>query len=281
MIYLVLAIASSASISIMMRASEKYVKNEMVMFMANYGVCMLMSLVFMKDMTQVSNLVMQSDKVTLILGILSGVMYLANFLFYKYNMKQNGIVMSATFMKLGVLVPTIMAIVVFQEIPRWTQVIGILVAVGAIILINFEKNALSESKYMIGLLLLLLLSGFTDSMANIFDELGDAGMKDAYLLVTFGMALLITIVFLCFKRIKIGIKEVVFGACIGIPNYLSSRFLLLALEEIEAVLVYPTYSVATMIVIMIVGVLVFREKLSKRKVCALGMILTSIALLNI
>ncbi|MBQ6843615.1 MAG: EamA family transporter [Agathobacter sp.] len=281
MIYLVLAIASSASISIMMRASEKYVKNEMAMFMANYGVCMLMSLVFMKDMTQVSNLVMQSDKVTLILGILSGVMYLANFLFYKYNMKQNGIVMSATFMKLGVLVPTIMAIVVFQEIPRWTQVIGILVAVGAIILINFEKNALSESKYMIGLLLLLLLSGFTDSMANIFDELGDAGMKDAYLLVTFGMALLITIVFLCFKRIKIGIKEVVFGACIGIPNYLSSRFLLLALEEIEAVLVYPTYSVATMIVIMIVGVLVFREKLSKRKVCALGMILTSIALLNI
>jgi len=281
MIYLVLAIASSASISIMMRASEKYVKNEMAMFMANYGVCMLMSLVFMKDMTQVSNLVMQSDKVTLILGILSGVMYLANFLFYKYNMKQNGIVMSATFMKLGVLVPTIMAIVVFQEIPRWTQVIGILVAVGAIILINFEKNALSESKYMIGLLLLLLLSGFTDSMANIFDELGDAGMKDAYLLVTFGMALLITIVFLCFKKIKIGIKEVVFGACIGIPNYLSSRFLLSALEEIEAVLVYPIYSVATMIVIMIVGVLVFREKLSKRKVCALGMILTSIALLNI
>jgi hypothetical protein len=30
MIYLILAIASSASISIMMRASEKYVKNEIV-----------------------------------------------------------------------------------------------------------------------------------------------------------------------------------------------------------------------------------------------------------
>lgn len=34
MIYLILAIASSAAISIIMRASEKYVKNEMSMFMA-------------------------------------------------------------------------------------------------------------------------------------------------------------------------------------------------------------------------------------------------------
>ena len=281
MIYLILAIASSASISIMMRASEKYVKNEMAMFMANYGVCMMMSLGLMDDMTQVTNLVVQSDKITLILGILSGVMYLANFLFYKYNMKQNGIVMSATFMKLGVLVPTIMAVVVFQEIPRLTQVLGILVAIGAIILINFEKNALSESRHMIWLLVLLLLSGFTDSMANVFDEIGDAGMKDAYLLVTFGTALFITIGCICLKKMKIEMKEILFGACIGIPNYLSSRFLLLALEDIEAVLVYPTYSVATMIVIMVVGVLVFHEQLSKKKVCALGLILTSIALLNV
>ena len=131
------------------------------------------------------------------------------------------------------------------------------------------------------LLVLLLLSGFTDYMANVFDEIGDAGMKDAYLLVTFGTALFITIGCICLKKMKIEMKEILFGACIGIPNYLSSRFLLLALEEIEAVLVYPTYSVATMIVIMVVGVLVFREKLSKKKVCALGMILTSIALLNV
>lgn len=126
MIYLILAIASSAAISIIMRASEKYVKNEMSMFMAN-------------------------------------------FLFYKYNMKCNGIVMSAAFMKLGVLVPTIMA-------------------VGAIVLINFEKDAFSESKHMLWLLLLLLLSGFTDSMANVFDKVGDASQKDAYLLATFGTA---------------------------------------------------------------------------------------------
>ncbi len=281
MIYLVLAILSSACISVMMRASEKYVKNEMGMFMANYGVCMLLSFGFMKDVVQITNLVVKPAGVTLALGVLSGIMYLANFLFYKYNMKQNGIVMAATFMKLGVLVPTIMAVLVFREVPKITQVIGILVAVVAIILINFEKNALAKSKYMIGLLLLLLLSGLTDSMANVFDEIGNVEMKDVYLLVTFGTAFLITIGIICFKKMKIGIKEVLFGACIGVPNYFSSRFLLMALERIEAVLVYPTYSVATMIVIMITGVVIFKERLSKKNICALGMILLAIALLNV
>ncbi len=281
MIYLILAIASSALISIMMRASEKYVKNEMAMFMANYGICMMLSLAFVKDMSQVSGFMAKPDVLTLILGVSSGVMYLVNFLYYKYNMKQNGIVMSATFMKLGVLVPTIMAVVVFREVPKWTQVIGIFVAIAAIVLINFEKNSFSKSKHMIGLLFLLLLSGFTDSMSNIFEEMGDAGMKDVYLFVTFGTAFMITIGMICFGKMKIGIKELIFGACIGVPNYLSSRFLLLALEDVEAVLVYPTYSVSTMIVIMIAGIVIFRERLSKKNICALGMILASITLLNI
>ena len=45
MIYLVLAILSSALISIGMRLGEKHVKNEMGMFMANYAVwfCLLLS----------------------------------------------------------------------------------------------------------------------------------------------------------------------------------------------------------------------------------------------
>ncbi|MBR2044724.1 MAG: hypothetical protein IJ958_01150 [Agathobacter sp.] len=280
MIYLVLAIASSAAISILMRASEKYVKNEMGMFMANYAVCMLMSFLFMKNMAQVGQLGSSAGRVALVLGILSGVMYLANFLFYKYNMKHNGIVMSATFMKLGVLVPTIMAVLVFKESLSGFQFVGIMVAISAIVLIHFEKNAFSESKHMVGLLLLLLLSGLTDSMANVFEKLGNADTKDAYLLVTFGMAFLITVLLIIFRKIRVGKQELLFGALIGIPNYFSSRFLLLALEEIDAVLVYPTYSVATMIVIMLAGVCVFHENMSKKKFLAVGMIIVALGLLN-
>lgn len=281
MVYLILAIASSAAISIIMRSSEKYVKNEMAMFMANYAVCMILSVAFMQDKTQISALTGNRVNLTFALGVISGVMYLANFLFYKYNMKCNGIVMPATFMKLGVLVPTIMAVAVFGELPRWTQVAGIFVAVGAIVLINFEKNAFSESKHMLWLLLLLLLSGLTDSMANVFDKVGDASQKDAYLLATFGTAFVVAVSLVCVTRTKAAAKDIIFGALIGVPNYFSSRFLLLALQDVEAVLVYPTYSVATMITITVVGILVFHEHVSKKKLCALGLIMLALVLLNV
>lgn len=223
----------------------------------------------------------RSGALTVALGVISGVLYLVNFVFLKFNMKHNGIVMSSTFMKLGVLVPTIMAVVVFRELPGWTQVVGIVVAVAAIILINFEKDALSESKHKLWLLLLLLLSGFTDSMANVFEKLGEAGMKDAYLLVTFATAFVVALSLALKGRSQVASKDFIFGALIGIPNYFSSRFLLLALENVEAVLVYPMYSVATIIAITIVGIMVFREKVSKKKMGALGLILLALVLLNV
>ena len=107
MFYLVLAILSSTLISIFMRISEKYLKNQMAMFMANYAVCMLLSILFMTG--ERSALQGQSMKIAVVLGILSGVLYLGNFMLLQYNMKHNGIVLSSTFMKLGVLIPTVIS----------------------------------------------------------------------------------------------------------------------------------------------------------------------------
>lgn len=280
MFFLLLAIVCSVMISITMRISEKYVKNEMGMFMTNYGVCMLLAFAFIQDKSQIADMIGDAGYLTLALGVIAGILYLGNFVLLKFNMTHNGIVMSSIFMKLGVLVPTVMAVVVFHEVPRWTQVVGILIAVVAIILINFEKDALSEGKKKLWLLVLLLMSGFAEGMTNVFDELGNAQLSDGYLFATFGTAFLISIV-LAIKGGKVTGKEVLFGALLGVPNYFFSRFLLQSLESVPAVLVYPTYSVTTIIIITIVGVVAFREVVSKKKLCALGLILLALVFLNI
>lgn len=280
MFFLLLAIVCSVMISITMRISEKYVKNEMGMFMTNYGVCMLLAFAFIQDKSQIGDMIGDAGYLTLALGVIAGILYLGNFVLLKFNMTHNGIVMSSIFMKLGVLVPTVMAVVVFHEVPRWTQVVGILIAVVAIILINFEKDAISEGKKKLWLLVLLLMSGFAEGMTNVFDELGNAQLSDGYLFATFGTAFLISIV-LAIKGGKVTGKEVLFGALLGVPNYFFSRFLLQSLESVPAVLVYPTYSVTTIIIITIVGVVAFREVVSKKKLCALGLILLALVFLNI
>lgn len=274
MFYLGLTVLSSVLISIFMRLSEKYVQNQMGMFMANYACCIVFSYWFFDT----SNIVF--DIRTVPLGMIAGSLFLLNFLFLKLNMKYNGMVLSSTFMKLGVMIPTLMAIVVYREVPSSFQVIGILLALVAIVLINFEKEAISEGSKKIWLIFLLLMSGFTDSMANIFEQLNLPTSNDIYLIITFISAFVIVMGISIYKKQKITTKDIFFGILIGIPNYFSVRFLLLALESLDAMIVYPVYSVLTIVILTVFGVLVFKEKISKKKGIALGLILLSLYLLN-
>lgn len=258
-----------------MRYSERHVKNEMGMFMANYAVCILLAVLHME-----SGIGAGADLSTVLMGAVCGILYLANFVFLKYNMKNNGVVLSTTFMKLGVLIPTLMAILVFREIPTGLQVLGIALAIVAIVMIHFEKDAVGESHRKMGLLGLLLLSGTTDSMANIFEQLGASDAKDVYLLMTFLTAFLIALVMMLSKKVKVTKKDISYGILIGVPNYYSARFLLLSLGNISAVLVYPIYSVATIIVITMAGMILFREQISRKKAVALVLILMALGLLN-
>lgn len=279
MIYLILSIVSSALISICMRVSEKHIRNQMGMFMANYATCILLSFLFIEE--KAGYLTKNMSLPVVGMGLACGILYLVNFIFLKFNMKHNGIVLATTFMKLGVLIPTLMAVVVFHETPGWTQVVGIGLSIVAIIIIHFEKDAIQEGNKKIWLLLLLMLSGITDSMANIFEQAGAAEAKDGYLFVTFFAAFLIALVLALVSKTKMSGKDILFGILLGIPNYFSARFLLQALGSVKAVLAYPMYSVGTIVIIMLAGVILFRESISKKKACALGLIVLALCLLNI
>lgn len=283
MIYLLLAIASSACVSIFMRLSEDHIKNEMAMFMANYGVCVLLSAALMSQ--PVGQVLSKGPAAILTVGVITGVLYLGSFMLLKYNMKHNGIVLSSTFMKLGVLIPTLMAVIIFGEQPGMLQITGIILAVAAIVVIQFEKDAIKEGNKKIWLLMILVGSGLADAMANVYEQVGQPEGKDGYLLVTFVTALVLATAFAAggaaTGKAPIGKADLLFGMLIGIPNYFSARFLLLALGSVDAVIAYPVYSVATLITITVVGLLCFHEKLSKKKAVALAMIVAALCLLNL
>lgn len=278
MIDLLLAIACSAMISVIMRIGEKYVRNEMAMFLSNYVVCVLTALLYVDRSKVVPQ---ESVPLLLFLGIVTGALYLVSFVLLKFNMRHNGIVLASTFMKLGVLVPTLLAVLVFRETPTWLQIAGIVLALTAIVIIHFEKDALSEGNKKIWLLILLLFGGMGDAMSTVFERIGDPAGKDWFLVLTFGTSLVFSAAAVVIGKEKISGKDLLFGVLIGVPNYFSARFLLRALGSIDAVIVYPTYSTATMIAIAVVGVLVFGEKISRKKAVALGMIVLALCLLNL
>ena len=63
--------------------------------------------------------------------------------------------------------------------------------------------------------------------------------------------------------------------------WLSALFLLLSLADIPAMIAYPTYSVAAIVMVTLVGVIFFKEKLSRRQILSMFMIFAALVLLNI
>jgi len=276
--FFVMAVVTSALVSIFMRVSEQHVRNNIVMLASNYAMCMGLALCYLPGLNPLP--AAQGVGRTALLGALNGVLYLSGFVALNWNIRKNGMVLSATFMKLGVLVPTLMAILFFGEVPSALQLLGILGAVAAIVLIRSEKGT-ARVQSSLGLLLLPLTGGMADAMSKVYDVYGTAELNSHFLLYTFAVAFGLCVLLAVSKRQSITPKDVLFGLLIGIPNYFTSRFLLLSLKTIPAIVAYPGYSVGAIVLVTLAGVLFFREKLSRRQMTALAVIMGALALLNL
>lgn len=277
MIYLILAILCSSLISVLMRISQEKRKSDIGMFIFNYAVCSILGLIF----TPLKNISFHADKFsfTIILGVVAGVLYLASFALFQQGIKKNGIVLASIFMKLGVLIPVLMSIIIFRESPKILQIVGIVLSIAAIIVFNFDKKGMSAGGKIVLLILLLVVSGFTDSMVNIYNKTGNSSLNDFFLFLAFFFAGISSVILYFVKKEKMGWWDVLFGVIIGIPNYFSSRFLLLSLRSVPAVVTYPVYSVATILVITLVGIIAFKEPISKQKVIGLILVVAAVAAL--
>jgi multidrug transporter EmrE-like cation transporter len=183
-------------------------------------------------------------------------------------------------MKLGLLVPMALSVLVFREMPTLPQIIGFVLALGAIVMINLG-NSEAGGRFRWQLPVMLLLCGGSDAMSKVFEVLGTEALSDQFLFYTFAMALALCAGLVIFKKERPGIRELLFGTAIGVPNFFSSKFLLLALGELPAVVVFPSFSVATMLIVTMVGVLFFKERLRQFQWVALAGIIVALVLLNI
>ena len=278
MLFLVLGILSSALISILMRLSSDKIHANRSMLAMNYLVCALIGAKYTDFQIWPSS--EDGFSITLLLGIITGILFLAGFILLQVNTKKNGVVLSSIFMKLGLLVPIVMSIILFGEFPTYLQIIGFVIAIFAIIAINYQKEA-NTSKLSMGLVFLLLVGGSADVMAKVFEQYGPERFSDLFLFYTFVVAFILCIGIVLWKKEKPRIAEVVYGTLIGIPNFFSAKFLIAALKDIPAVIAYPTYSVTALLFVTLTGVLVFKERLNKRQWMALAAILVAIVLLNV
>ena len=282
MFFLIAGFICSAIVSLVLKASNQYQYDRYGMLTINYCACLIPFTISEIGSTPPA---FDADLfVCIALSVLNGFLYIAGMVLNALNVNRNGAILQSAFARLGVMIPTCLSIILFGERPTLLQSIGILIVLAAFCIMNIsgEKEKRSGIKPSLPLLLLgLVFGGLADSMLKIFQEVGTMALDDWFMGLTFLFAALLSFIAMTIKKGHIGRKEAAIGIALGIPNYLSSLFLLKSLKTVSAYIAYPTYSVGAILTVTAISILVFRERLSCWNAIAVLMIAAAIAMLNI
>jgi drug/metabolite transporter (DMT)-like permease len=303
MLYLLLAIGCSASIALIFRVSETRDMNRYAVTTANYVTACITAVAtlvvdgrslpsiggIIDSLPQLAGAVAgRADLLTgsasqawaVCVGLVAGVFFFLAFVYYQISVRNHGVSLPGAFAKLGILVPMSLSLVLWQEMPRTIQWLGIALAVGSIVLVNRPADRLRRG-LKASLLLLFAFGGLAEFSNKVFQRHGLLEDKAIFLLMTFFVAFVLSLVVTVRKGLPVRRRDILTGVAVGLPNLFSSYFLIEALDRIPAAAVFPAYGAGTILVITLFGAVFMGERLTGRDRAVVALAVLSIVLINL
>jgi len=284
MFYLIPAILFSSAIGVVFKLAEKRVESRINMLLANYVVAVLISgLMWLSSGSSATVSV-----VSFVLAFITGLIFAGNFFIMLAAVRARGVALPVILMRLSAVVPVGASILFFAERPDLPQYLGLAgaIAAAALLSVSVKGGELQRSGAKAGWSLIpaslgmLFCFGAADLFLKLFDEFGPPAEKPIFLLLLFASALAVFIVAALKQRCRLYAKDLLWGGAIGVPNMLASWFIVSALSELPAHVVFPVVSAGNVLLISLVAVLVFRERISAWGVFAVFLTLASIIAIN-
>ena len=301
MLYLALAIACSLAIAAVFKMSERRGLDRMALLAVNYAAGALLA----------AGLTLQGSEVSTLgpgvvgLGVFTGALFIGGFWIFAAAIRAAGIALATAVMRLAVVVPVLASWAIWGERPSALQLAGLAVAAVAIVLITrpsrqhpvaanvdaaipaasgeAQQDGIGPGRTLALLLSLFAAAAMVDTSMKTFSEAYAAAVDEAvFLLFVFAVACLIGAA----AVVRAGMagkgwpkpEAYTWGLGLGIVNYGSAAFLLLALNEIEGVVVFPVNHISVVLGAALLGVLAWRERLSAANWIGLGVAGVALAL---
>lgn len=287
MLPLLLTILSSLAISILLKLSEERKGDRVVVAGANYLVAALLGLIL-------SDTTASIDPLWIAAGVLIGGGFVAGFLLLMRTIRAVGLAITASVARIATLGPVLLSILVYAESPSPITTIGILLGLLAFLLFGLDQSRRLRGTEL-QLTGLLLLTGVVVVMTG-----NDFAMKVAQynridpgllLLIVFGSAGIICwgiVLIRALTRRRRGTAmfpatmrdDMLRGGLLGLPNFFSSWFLLAALDQIPASIVFPATSAAGVALSALAAVLIWRERPGRAGWLGIGVAVVAVALMG-
>ena len=301
MVYLLIAILCTTSLNVIFKVSESKNSNRYAVSAFNCLSALIVSYIFVFGQKifeiswfsamfgEFSNSISSGVKLSsaaspafaILLAIIAGVISYICIYILQLSTARNGSAMTITFNKVGVLIPAILSVIFFGETPRFLQIVGVIIAMLSIVMIYFKKEETSIITLKIALFGTMFFGGFLDFLSKIYEYYGTEQFQGLFIFYIYFFSTILAFIAMMKKNRKLKSSDVIFGLITGIPAQFISQFLLKALTSVPAFIVFPLYSVGAILLVNLINLLFFKEKLTKRQFAAIGMMIVATVFLNL
>lgn len=221
----------------------------------------------------------------IIIALLLGIIFIVNLFVYSSSIDKIGMGISITAMRISLVIPIFVSLFIYNENISYLGYAGMgLVLISLYLLIpqTKEKEPL-RFKAALYPILIFLFSGFIDVMLKVFEREYNHILSEYTFLGFIFLSAFISGIFMLLRKKELSFKpkEIFYGIIIGIANLYSSFFLLLALKEMSGSMVFSLTNISIVLIGTIIGVLVWKDRLTmKQKTGLIGASLSILLLIG-
>lgn len=225
------------------------------------------------------------DQLWFYVAIGLGFLFISIFNVMALTAQKNGLSVASVASKMSVIIPVLFGIIVYNESIGFYKVLGIILALVAVVLASIKQRSNVRFTRSIYLPIILFFgSGVIETSVNHFAPEGNMPL---FLAIIFASAGIIGFASMLIKSLKekqvFKIKTIPFGFALGLVNYSSMYFLLKALrvEGFESSAVFTVNNVAIVATSCLIGLLIFKEAISTKNWVGIVLALVSIILVTL
>jgi drug/metabolite transporter (DMT)-like permease len=207
-----------------------------------------------------------------------GIFFIVMFNIMAITTQKLGISISSMASKMSLIIPVIGAVIFQNASIGVYKILGIIIAIISVYL-TFKKSG-QTAKPTLAIILFLgagILDMWLDSIRNNF--LSSTVDFNLFIVTVFFIAFSVGLIKVIWDRKKIIKKNIVAGIVLGVPNYFSIYFVLLALENLGGIYVFPILNIGVVLFSTIISWLFYQEQMSK--INWMGIVLACLSILII
>ena len=286
MIYIAISIILFNVLVVFFKLFEKYNIDNLQALISNYFVSALLSLLLLNENDNIQSSI---ESEWFIHAILLGTLFISIFNIYALGIQKIGIATSSVINKMSFIITVVYSIIFYEnEVFSFNILFGVLLALLGIYLSSTNNSSFNfDKKYLWIILIIFFGQGFVDIVLNDSKFYIPKDENILFFLILFISATTAGIVILFAKKqiSHIKIKNLLWGAIFGIPNFFSIFYFLKALQSDyfidKSYLIFPLTSVGIVVTTTFLGVLIYKEILTKRNLIGITIAVISILIISL